>query len=96
MLTRRTRREVIKTYYQRRYNKTDTRKNASTCPRNLTQPSFVKKSYLYRGIAPRITIRKSRQRQIFTEITVVKEEKKIYKLVPIKGVQRFKKSHSSI
>ena len=56
---------------------------------------MVRKSYRYRGIAPRITIKKRRHRQILIEITVVNEEKKRYKLVPKKGVQRLLKTQSS-
>lgn len=33
--------------------------------KNLTQPSFVKKSYLYRGTPPRIAIRKAIPRATF-------------------------------
>jgi hypothetical protein len=43
-----------------------------------------------------MTIKKSRQRQILIEITVVKDEKKRYKLVPRKGVHKFIKIHSSV
>jgi len=46
-------------------------------------------------MAPLITIKKRRHKQILTEMIVVNEEKKIYKFVPKKGVQRLKKTHSS-
>lgn len=41
------------------------KKTASTKPRNLTHPIFVRKSYLYLGTPPRIAERNTKHRASF-------------------------------
>lgn len=47
----------FKDCYQLVIAKKTTRKILNTYPKNLTQPSLVRKSYLYRGTPPRIKIK---------------------------------------
>lgn len=49
-------------------------KKLRTCVKNLTQPIFVKKSYLYLGIQPLITIKNIKLKVILIEIIIVKSE----------------------
>lgn len=68
------------------YSKVERRKNARTCPKNFTQPILVRKSYRYRGIHPRITIKNISDRVTFTDKTEVKSKKRVYKVVVVSGV----------
>ena len=55
----------MKKIYQGQHENSATIKIINVYPRNLTQPSFVKKSYLYLGTPPLIKIKKDRQLVIF-------------------------------